>query len=448
MMPQSYQDFFGILAARQILFCSWKNNHELDLVFTAGSDLDLLVQENDEVEVRECLETLGWFRLINPASRFSKILHYYKFDGERFLHIHLYLRLWTGHSWAKEYEIPLVEDVLNSTVTDGKYGIPIPSRSHALALHRFRSRVKRSSISGRFLYWRDQISYACEYSFILTCKESDNVRGGVVFPEMEATLCSHPWRRFSKARVISQILAQFSARALFKLLRIKKIISGNGRIVVISGPDGAGKSTLVSALISLHKTIQVTGGASLGRPYGRLINTLIGMRVKKNPEEHDRALKGKPFSVYKGSKAIVVATFRCFAGVRCRILRYFGVLVLSDRWPSSDVGGIDGPKIPRVETGILKFMGRVESALYRTIPAADLAIILKVDLDKALSRNLQRHKPGKETDEELRGRYKSSQSLAPKASRTIVFENNGTLHEALLGIECLISRGISWRANG
>ena len=157
----------------------------------------------------------------------------------------------------------------------------------------------------------------------------------------------------------------------------------------------------------------------------------------------DRALTGQPVSVYGGSKAIVVAVFRCFAGIRCRILRYFGVLVLSDRWPSSNVGSIDGPKIPRVETGVLKFMGRVERALYRTIPAADLAIILEVDLDKALSRNLQRHKLGKETDEELSERYKLSQSLVPKASRTTVFKNNETLHEALLGIECLIARGIS-----
>ena len=441
-MPQEYINFFDLLNANGILFCSWKNNHELDLAFTAGSDLDLLIQDSDETKVRGFLKGLGWFNLINPAARFSKVLHYYKYDGKRFLHIHLYLRLWTGHSWLKEYDIPVVEEVLSGCVKDKEYGIPVPGYSHALALYRFRSRVKQSSVTGRFLYWRDRKSYASEYSFIHACEESTNVGEGTIFTDVERPLWSHPWLRLPRVKMPHLILTQFFYRAFLKFFRISKIIGGGGKIVVISGPDGAGKSTLVNNLFSLHKTIQATSRASLGRPYGRLINSLIEMRTAK--KAGGATLKvDQGFSSYKGLKAIAVAIFRCFAGVRCRILRCVGVLVLSDRWPSRSVGSIDGPKIPRYQTGILKVMGRVERALYRTIPDADLAIILEVDVNKALSRNAHRQKRGKETDEELKRRYEASQYLAPKASRTIAYKNNGTLSEAVIGIERLISEGIA-----
>jgi thymidylate kinase len=73
-----------------------------------------------------------------------------------------------------------------------------------------------------------------------------------------------------------------------------------------------------------------------------------------------------------------------------------GALVLCDRYPSTSLGGMDGPRVdPLWFAAPLSFKGmlaRIEQRLYSRIPRPDLIFYLHVPVEMAVQRNAVRFK--------------------------------------------------------
>ena len=100
---------------------------------------------------------------------------------------------------------------------------------------------------------------------------------------MHATIGNHIDEIIFKQRYgfltkIYKIALSFGFRVIMKLLKIRKLPAHGGRTIVITGPDGSGKSTLVSGISDeISKTLPVVN-MNIGRPYGAFINSYLDKR--------------------------------------------------------------------------------------------------------------------------------------------------------------------------
>ncbi len=87
-----------------------------------------------------------------------------------------------------------------------------------------------------------------------------------------------------------------------------------------------------------------------------------------------------------------------------------GQVIICDRYPTSTLGQIDGPRIdPLAKEGVVgivwRWLARVESHCYRTVPRPDITVQLSVPVDLAVRRNRERVKADKESDQYLVQRH-------------------------------------------
>ncbi|WP_444984373.1 hypothetical protein [Halomonas mongoliensis] len=218
-------------------------------------------------------------------------------------------------------------------------------------------------------------------------------------------------------------------------------------IVVISGVDGAGKSTVVSNLVECYSSKVRVEYVSAGKPQGPFLETLRRW-VRRDGYKH---VGTKPTSQRQREKnrilkdaipSLLLAWMRLSLSKRSRRLADSEVLVISDRWPTLEYGKMDGPKIALDVTGfkgrILRLLAGVESAIYRQIEPADVVFYLVVDEETAIQRNAERVKEGKETTEDIIRRHRQNIDFHPIAHQVERIENNGTLEEVLSVLQARI----------
>ena len=92
---------------------------------------------------------------------------------------------------------------------------------------------------------------------------------------------------------------------------------------------------------------------------------------------------------------------------------------------------MDSPRISSEgsNNSISMALQKIESTLYRTMPPADLLFKFKVDVEKALTRNRKRIKKDKETDEEIKMRFKLNKGLKYQALSLIEVDANSDLEQ-------------------
>ena len=442
MIPKNFSDLFNAFDSNRIKFCSWKNNHQLEEVFKSGVDLDVLISDENRQKALSIFNELGWFNLYNPSVDLDSIFHFYKYNGHGFHHIHLYFKLYTGHSWLKEYDLPFVTDILKFSVKEPNFHIPVPCKSHAESLYLFREVIKKSSLSGRFLYMKDADGYQDEALWISKCMGREKAPSIIVdlsvlsrgsIPELQK------FRRYSKLKEFFLVGLQFFVRASFKFIGIKKLIPLRGKIVVITGPDGSGKTTLVDKIHRNHSSIQKTYKKNLGRPYGVVLNNVISSKSRLRR----KSVASSSQDTLHEIKAVLIAFLRLYAAIKCYFYKTIGILVLCDRWPSGEQGSIDGPRIRGGSGAVGQMLFRLENLLYRNIPKADMTVRLQVNVDTALQRNSLRIKHDKETDGEIRDRHKDSLLLRPLTHSSVDYVNEFSVDEAVSDLEEIIARMVN-----
>lgn len=437
------------LSRLDVEYCSWKNNYLLEDTIAGGRDLDLLINPSKESIVKELLRVNSWFRLENPSCSISGVEHYYFLSYPYVYHIHLYIRLITGHSWIKEYEILSVLEVLNSRVKDQTTGVYTPSRDTEVSLYYLRKELKNRSLTGRLLRWADPEPASVEENYIASIAKENNFCKDLTVV-----------RRLNKLSSAFLIGFSFANRVLQKVFRYKKVIPNKGLVVVLCGPDGCGKSTILKELSVYLSKFMGCRSISLGRPYGRLLNFILDWKKSFKNESIVKANSlmptrdRKPIWVRNTRNictALLIANFRLLAYWKACLYKELGFIVLADRWIMSGEGGstIDGPRLGLLEDiGLKAYMKKLEKTIYDQIRVGDLGIILDVSEDTVIRRNQARLKRGKETESEIRARYSLSQMQRPKVLKEVHIDNENTIEGSMAEVVKQINALLSSRDVG
>ncbi len=436
-----------------IPFVSWKNNHELDAYLVGEGDIDLFVAPDHRTAFMGLAFGAGWVELENPVARFPSVLHLFRAGrAGRVYHLHVYFRVVTGESWLKEYVLPLENFLLENRERAGSSGIWVLNGAAQRYLFAFRHLLKGGSISSRWLYRRELGSYRQEWA---ACGGPDgwdpdvgpmalsgyvkkaNLDGDKIgLPSVGAALRLRrslwPFLRVAGWTLPARRVGSFLKRALNKVFwKRKKVFPRGGLVIAISGVDGAGKSTMLSVLREFFSGFVTVEPYQLGRPQGRILEfarRLVVRRRRGREGGAGGASSSRATSLPRAVAAAVLAWVRLRTAQRAVRAARRGHLALVDRWPSAELGKMDGPRIVpggSDRLGVVERLGRFERWAYSRMPRADVCVVLTVSLESALARNRDRVKDEKESDDEIRRRFEENQAVKPIANKVIRFYNDG-----------------------
>lgn len=455
MISNKLKILLGEFDAQEISYVSWKNNHQLQSVMSGNGDIDLFVPFDHRSKFINLCRAQGWIEVVNPVSRHPWISHFYILGGNyEVFHIHAYFKLITGETWLKEYIFPFGNWIIENRVWNADHDIWVVNNASQAYLFLVRHLLKCASISGRLLYKRELPSYddewkACSYSIgtkdiqgpIDITSYIDNSRAfgeklklpkiitalrfrWELSPFLRFKLFSLPFRRF---------LSFFSRLSNKLLLKRKKMFPKQGITIAISGVDGSGKTTMLQEVDKILGRFLTIDRFHLGRPQGKLIEFIWRALGNKSgnsaipgcfdittPSSRGKAINGAILALLRLRKARIVVNRASHGG-----------LMLIDRWPTDEVGKMDGPRVILGENSgfIQRLCKRIELWAYSNMPLADICYFFVVPIEVAIERNRSRKKDNKETDEMISARFFGNLDYKPLAKKTIRFENSGKFLE-------------------
>jgi len=352
-----------------IPYVSWKNNHQLQLVMSGNGDIDLFVPLDNRSKFIALCRAQGWIEVVNPVARYPWIAHFYALgeNGEVF-HAHVYFKLITGETWIKEYSIPLDYWIIESRIWNSDYGVWVLNNNNQAYLFLIRHLLKCSSISGRLLYKRELTSYEEEWKSCSYGIGPEDIQGPIditsyldgtrafgerlELPKVSAAfflrLSFFPFLRYKILSLSSRRILSFFLRLFNKVfLKQKKMFPEAGLIIAISGVDGSGKTTMLQEIEKVLGQFLTIHKFHLGRPQGKLIeltwralgnksenSSMPGISKITTPSSKGKAINGAILSLLRLRKARLVANKASLGG-----------LMLTDRWPTDEVGKMDGPRV-------------------------------------------------------------------------------------------------------
>ena len=445
------KSFLAELDIQKIAYVSWKNNHELPMVMSGDGDIDLFVPLNSRSEFISLCRAQGWIEVVNPVSRHPWISHFYGLgENCEVFHIHVYFKLITGETWIKEYSIPLDTWMIESRVWNTEYDVWVLKNTSQAYLFLIRHLLKCGSVSGRLLYKRELKSYNEEWKAFADSVDPEDIQGPIDISQYLDGV-----KAFGKSLELPKITTAFLFRmSFFQYLRYKsyslplrrassflmrlvnkvflkrkKLLPKRGLTIAISGVDGSGKTTMLEELDKALGQFLTIDRFHLGRPQGRLIefiwrslgnksekSTMPGTSDISTPSSSGRAVNGAILALLRLRKARYVVN-------RARQ----GGLMLTDRWPTNELGKMDGPRvILGKNSGWIQYLcKRIESWAYTNMPQADICYFFVVPMEVATERNRFRTKENKETDEQISARFLGNLDFKPLAKKIVRFENSG-----------------------
>lgn len=431
-------------------YVSWKNNHEIDLSLSGDSDLDIYIPLKLKSDFINLAQADGWINVENPVAHYPNIYHFYKVDKNlKNYHLHVYFEVNTGESWLKEYNFPIGDFLLANRVKH-ESGIYILNNKAQAYLFGLRHLIKNKSIFSRILYEKEFSSYQDEWNL---CKSDfqpavyssffnlepylpkSGLESKLELPDRsvarQARIELEKYLRFDKNKLFSLRFQSFFRRLFNKLyFKRKKTLPRQGFILAFSGADGVGKSTMSETIGNAYANFLTVKTVQLGKPQSALVEKIRGLLNKPSSQE-SKQFKLKPnknISFKKAVTATVLARMRYKEANKALKYRKQNYLIISDRWPTTEIGKMDGPQlIAKDLKGLKKWLAKKEQKYYELIPEADLCITLTVPTEIAIQRNRDRIKEGKETDEEIIMRHQQNAEHQPKAKELIRFDNDGQL---------------------
>jgi thymidylate kinase len=459
----SLKDFLNDLDKNNIIYLSWKNNHELNSSLCGEKDVDIFVPNSLKEQFIDLSKKHLWIEVENSVAKYDHVHHFYKvINSKTSFHLHVYFQIVTGESWIKEFNLPIESFMVEEKIRDSVHNIWVLNKKAQAYIFIIRHFLKTGSIFSRILYLKEKKSYEREwkscstnleeiYSYgpldINTFIENSGLSKKFSIPSYLTSLSFRlkffKYLRFNRYFLWVYRSISFLKRLLNKLIfNRKKIICNKGLLVSISGADGAGKSSMIKQLNHEFSSFLSCKKYTLGKPQG-LLTEKIRLFFERKPSKiiaNQNLESKKETTLIKAVLAIYLAMLRFNMAKKALKKSKNGNLVLVDRWPTMSIGKMDSAKIKVSEKSknITRFLSVLEQKIYNKMPSADICIYLNVSLNTAIMRNESREKIGKETKEEITIRHKENDNILPKANKIIQFNNDGNFIEKLSEIRNLI----------
>jgi len=410
----SIKTFFNEINLSGIDYFCWKGATKIDKFIEGDADIDLYVPLADFSRFRIILRKHGFVEFSWPV-KVDGVRHFYKpGKGGILHHLHIYTRLRTGSSLAKEYELSPSSSFENITINN--YGIRILKKEDLSLLNELRVKLKKSSFFGKLFYWHKREIHNLESQHL------NNIRS---YSSTKIT----PTKIVKLSFFINFImLLSIKYRRLLGLSKTSEV----GAVTSIIGPDGAGKSTITKIIYSRYHKYLTISHLSFGRPSFQwsnfpiyFIRNLITFfknisSIKKN---HSRINIGsfKTVSFAKAIFYVLLAYERKNIIARCMYFKNRGHIVILDRCPPKKPSDFDGYHLYRYSGSsiIIKKLQKIETKIYNSIKDIDIVFPLEVTLDQVIERNRNRNKFGKESDDEIYDRFNLFSKFIPKSLKIV-----------------------------
>jgi thymidylate kinase len=122
----------------------------------------------------------------------------------------------------------------------------------------------------------------------------------------------------------------------------------------------------------------------------------------------------KQFSLLFAIRALSLAWDRYRLLLKVARARARGELVICDRYPSDQIGAMDSPRLEEYvneigfKIALFNWLARCEKKIYKKMPMPDIVIKLTVSLATAKTRNAERKKGDKDTDDFIEARHRNA----------------------------------------
>ncbi|MDA9185691.1 hypothetical protein N9O40_00035 [Planktomarina sp.] len=442
------QIFLQFLDNKEIKYVCWKDLNLLGDVFEGKKDLDILILAGNTKKLVQIANGFGALILRNRFENTDDLIHLFlQGEGGEVFHVHVYTRLITGESWVKEFHLPIERKVLQQRIWDLEYNIWVIPESLNQEFIILRYLLKITSLFSLYSY-RKKRSDATHYIYKiqngpsqdvfvniskmlnknLILLKSDNIKIHY-FSALKLREKLLKYRRFTLMSLFFRRLKGAYVRLLKKYVyKEKKIFPNQGVILAITGVDGSGKSSLIASTENYYSKILTTRRTHIGRPYPNFIGNIFQIFRNKNASKNVNLSK-ETTSLLKSIFALFLALSRLRRAQKITRLAEKGYLVLVDRWPTRELGKMDGPRVKFNENSSLCiwYLGKCEHHMYNKIPSSDICIILHVSLDDAQLRNSTRKKVNKESAQEIEQRFYKNYEFVPKSKNIINYNNTSDL---------------------
>ena len=461
----------------------WKNRNKIEESLGGGFNIDILVLEEYKEEFEDVMSEFNFFEADLIRKRIPNVTHYFSFTRGKPLHVHVYYRMITGESSLKEFDLPLVDYVLKNATRDPVFGLHVVNDEASCYLFLLRHYLKSGSIMGRRGYKgkavrekedfgvSDDLLKAVSFSsdplkILSFLKPSDYLDGAL--PERSASirirwhlrkfLRKSSWRFFFGRNfpVLLRILRIFRSR-----VKAKKRLFPEGKVIAISGAEATGKSTMVELLAKNFGQEFNVIKKHTGKP-PLCLTLVVNLSLKALKKMiGSRSLNGSATTGAGGGvqklgkrqsmiKRVLSVMLSLEVGVSRLMLTKDlirkagkGSLVVTDRWPSSERGKMDGPRIDPGGGRLEDLSSKLEKWIYQKIPNANYCLLFSVPLALAIKRNQERIKEGKETQSQVISRHEKNLCFIPKADVTVCYRNVGEIDNSLDDIIYLVNSELS-----
>jgi thymidylate kinase len=480
MMLGTIERLISLLDADGIRYCHWKSNWTLARTLEGDTDLDMLIHPEDAARFREVLKDLGFKPSFETGIKeLAGVEHRHALDEEagRLVHIHAYERIVTGESLAKNYELPIAEQILGTVRRQS--GMPIPSAGAELIVFMLRMLIKHTTAVELALVMRDRRSFEAEVKWLMSeaaLAEAlellptwfSSIEPDLFIDAYRALEGPGPvWRRVVvglkvrkrlrpharvhpfRAQVVG--VRRFTRRLWFRVRGSAKKLSpgGGGMIIAFVGSEATGKSTVISEIAGWfgdHFTLCLIHA---GKPPStmltwaphRLLPVLRRLFPRQRSSHVESAYRDTPGR--NDSYPLAFALRSVMLGYERKVLlqraaRYAaaGTIVLSDRYPSDGVGAPDGAQltgVPEASDGLRRRLAAQEARLYNKMPAPDLVLFLTAPLDVTIERNAAREKV--EDEAFVRTRHALSEHIDFSTAPVALIETDRPFEDVLRDIK-------------
>ncbi|HUQ96056.1 MAG TPA: hypothetical protein VM010_00220 [Chitinophagaceae bacterium] len=431
------ESLFDALHAAGIRYCHWKSSEHLQASMTGDTDLDVLFDAGQKMELEQLLASLGFKKFNSIAlKQYRAIEDFIGFDNAtgKIVHLHTHYQLTIGEVYVKSYQLPFANALLESCIYDEAFGLYRIAPAYELVLLYFRTALKIRTRDVLRMYMHKHTTFGAavlvEYNW-LRLRTSDSEIEAVLKKTVQHympvyALVTGAFRRdelyklsrllkneFKAYRFLSPANALFVrwyregallaleklARRLKRPIARQRINPRGGIIVALIGADGSGKSTVIRNLqATFQKKLDVytvyLGNGRIGTKSWTRKVLLYSKKMAAKPKPVVQTesvkmkkvtLRGFKANLFTCLQALVIAQERYKNLRRIQAAKKRGMLVLCDRFPQNQTPGYnDGPLLHAFLTSphfLYRLMAKREARIYAKAQSNPPDLVLKLVAD-------------------------------------------------------------------